>query len=182
MLMSKEADRTVGKRGFCAAKASRLSVFTLLARQILACALCLFALTAPSTIAAQPAMASDLAREAQGTGRRPLVLFFTLAGCPFCERARREYLRPLAGSPNWQSKAVLREVPIEATLKGFDGRRLSGRELARSYAVTVYPTVVFVDATGKSVAPPLAGFAVPDFYGAMLEERLEIAGSHMPSP
>lgn len=144
--------------------------------------MCLLALAAPTTMAAQPAIASDLAREAEGAGRRPLVLFFTLAGCPFCERARREYLRPLAGSPHWQSRAVLREVPAEATLKGFDGRRLSGRELARSYAVTVYPTIVFVDATGKPVAPPLIGFAVPDFYGAMLDERLEVARSRLPSP
>ena len=179
MSMSKKACRSVWTRGICAMKAYRLRALPLLAGQILACALSVLTLIAPSANAAQPAIAGDLARESQDAGRRPLLLFFTLAGCPFCERARREYLRPLAVGADWQLRAMLREVPVEAALKGFDGRRLSGRELARNYAVTVYPTIVFVDATGKPVAPPLAGFAVPDFYGAMLEERLDIARSRM---
>ncbi len=41
---------------------------------------------------------SNLYQDARGMAqkRRPIMLFFTQAGCPYCERAPCEYLGPLA--------------------------------------------------------------------------------------
>lgn len=131
--------------------------------------------------ASELAHARTLAADARvATDRKlPILLFFSQAGCGFCERARREYLRPLALSGAWATRALMREVPIEATLTGFDGKRISGRDLARVYGIRVFPTVVFVDASGNLIAEPLAGFTVPDFYGAYLEQRLEAASARL---
>ncbi len=149
---------------------------------ILACAF--LPATAHSAHADELAHARALAADARiATDRKlPILLFFSQARCGFCERARREYLRPLAASGAWATRALMREVPIEASLTGFDGKRLSGRDLARVYGVKVFPTVVFVDAGGNLIAEPLAGFTVPDFYAAYLEQRLEAAAARLAKP
>lgn len=157
----------------CAAGESLRAACSLL--QILACSAALLAL-APA-LAAAPDHAQNLAEAGResAASRRPIVLFFTQPGCPFCERARREYLRPLAASTAWSARAQTLEVARDRSLAGFDGRRTTGADLARAYGVRVYPTVVFVDAQGREIAEPLPGYTVPDFYGAYLEARLEAA-------
>lgn len=143
---------------------------------------CVFLLNAGRVaIANELVHAKSLAADARAATDRklPILLFFSQAGCGFCERARREYLRPLAGSGAWASRALMREVPIETMLAGFDGKHLSGRDLARVYGIKVFPTVVFVDANGNLIAEPLAGFTVPDFYAAYLEQRLEAASARL---
>ncbi len=150
-----------------------------IAQAILACAF--LPPVAHGAHAAEFAHAKTLAADARfATDRKlPILLFFSQAGCGFCERARREYLRPLAMSGTWASRALMREVPLEASLTGFDGKRISGHNLARAYGVRVFPTVVFVDGSGNLLAEPLAGFTVPDFYAAYLEQRLEAASARL---
>lgn len=124
-------------------------------------------------------LAADAASAQAGTASalpaRPILLFVTQPGCPYCDRARRQYLRHMAKDPHYVSRAVMREVSIAAQLKDFDGRRISGQELATRLSIRLYPTIVLVDGTGKLLAPPLIGFTVPDFYAAYVDERIATA-------
>ena len=155
----------------------------LLSRQILACALVLAAslgalLHASAANAEEPLpLARDLRADARlaAQKKQPILLFFTLAGCPFCERVRREYLGPMSLDPAEAARALYREIPIEATLTGFDGTPLAARDLAATLGVKFFPTVVLVDGSGTPLAAPLVGFSVPDFYGAYLEDRIATA-------
>ena len=148
-------------------------------RTILACALLL--LSGAAAAAEGPPLVRDLSADARAAAQnhRPLLLFFTLADCPFCARARREYIGPMSGNPEEQARALYREVPIEATFTGFDGTPLAARDLAASLGVRFFPTVVMVDPKGAALAPPLVGFSSPDFYGAYLEERIATAVQKM---
>ena len=107
--------------------------------------------------------------------RRPVLLFFTLSGCPFCERARREYLSPRARGAAAGSGPIFREVAIESSLVDFDGRRSAARDVAARFKVRVFPTVLLVDGNGQIIAEPLVGIAVPDFYAAYLDQRIATA-------
>lgn len=142
---------------------------------ILTCALLL--LWAPWSTSADSLRTGSLAADARNATSKnlPILLFFTQPGCAYCERARREYLRPLAESGAWSARTLIREVAIEATIAGIDGRAITGRDLARSYGIRVFPTVIFIDGNGRQIAEPVAGFTVPDFYAAYLEQRLEAA-------
>jgi thioredoxin-related protein len=124
-----------------------------------------------------PLLTRDLKADAAGAARahRPLLLFFTLADCPYCERVRREYLGPMSQDPEQAKRALIRELPIEATLTGFDGMPHSARDIAARYKVTLFPTVVMVDAHGTEIAEPLVGFSSPDFYGGLLDGRIDTA-------
>lgn len=113
---------------------------------------------------------------------QPLLIFFTLRGCPYCENARRQYLGPMSREAQWTGRARIREVAIESNLRDFSGASVTGRDLARRYGVHVYPTVIAVGRDGRPLAEALAGFGVPDFYGASLAERIDIATSRLRTP
>lgn len=145
----------------------------------LACAL----LAIAPAWAQNPPHAKDLAREAAAlAAHQPLLIFFTLKGCPYCEHARRQYLGPMSTEPHWSGRARIREVAIESNLRDFSGASISGRDLARSYGIRVYPTVIAVGRDGRPLADALVGFGVPDFYGASLADRIDIATRRLRSP
>ena len=129
-----------------------------------------------------PVISRDLRADARvaAQNHQPLLLFFTLEGCPYCERVRREYLGPMSRDPEQARRALIREVPIEATLAGFDGAPRSARDLAGAFNIRLYPTVVLVDAGGAALAEPLVGFSSPDFYGAYLDQRIDTAQKKIP--
>ena len=48
---------------------------------------------------------------------------------------------------------------------------------AKAWKATFTPTVLFLGPEGQKLAEPLVGVAVPDFYGAYLDERLVLAST-----
>ncbi|MGO4326508.1 thioredoxin family protein [Cupriavidus sp. 2TAF22] len=120
--------------------------------------------------------ATDLAAQAAAAASRgePLVVLVTLPDCVYCETVRRNYLGPQAAS----GEIVAREIDMtsNAPLRNADGTMTTAREWARSRNVAVAPTVLFLDARGRSLATPLRGLQ-PDFYGAYLEQALDQARS-----
>ena len=104
----------------------------------------------------------------------PLVLLVTLPGCPFCELVRRSYLLPArqdAGLQAWQLDVTNRS----AALLGFDGKTTTAALQTSAWKASFTPTVLFLGARGQELAERLVGIAVPDFYGAYLEDRLAAA-------
>ena len=112
-----------------------------------------------------------LAAKAKG---QPLVLLITLPGCVYCELARRSYLMPLlteSGLQAWQLDLTNRSTP----LIGFDSQPTTAERQAKAWKATFTPTVLFLGSQGQELAKRLVGIAVPDFYGAYLEQRLATA-------
>lgn len=104
----------------------------------------------------------------------PLVLLMTLPGCPYCELVRRSYLLPArqnAGLQAWQLDVTNRT----AALLGFDGKPTTATLQTTAWKASFTPTVLFLGARGQELAERLVGIAVPDFYGAYLEDRLAAA-------
>ena len=111
------------------------------------------------------------AAKAQG---QPLVLLITLPGCVYCELVRRSYLMPLlanTGLQAWQLDITNRSTP----LMGFDGKATTAAAQAKAWKASFTPTVLFFGSQGEELAERLVGIAVPDFYGAYLEQRLATA-------
>ncbi len=136
---------------------------------------------AGAALAARPALAglalplsASLPDElAQALARhQPLVVMVSLRGCPFCEVVRNNYLGPMherEGLPVVQVD-MLDERPTRDTA----GQPTTHGALVRAWGVKVAPTVLFIGAQGKEVAPRLAG-GPHDFYSASLDGRLEQA-------
>ena len=121
-------------------------------------------LPAPASFADEVARA--LAR------RRALAVLASTPGCPWCLLVRRSYLEPLRreGQP-----VVEIDMASSAALRDFTGAPSTQARIAQGLGVRVAPTVLFLGAGGRELAPRIAGVPLPDFYGAYLEQRLEAA-------
>ena len=112
-----------------------------------------------------------LAAKAKG---EPLVLLISLPGCVYCELVRRSYLMPLMqeiGLQAWQL-----DVTNNTTrLVGFHSKSTTAALQTKAWKATFTPTVLFIGSQGQELAERLVGIAVPDFYGAYLEQRLATA-------
>lgn len=120
-----------------------------------------------------PASLPQVALAAKTQGQ-PLVLLISLPGCVYCELVRRSYLMPLLaeiGLQVWQLDVSNRTAP----LIGFDGKPTTAAAQANAWKATFTPTVLFLGSQGQELAERLVGIAVPDFYGAYLEQRLVTA-------
>jgi thioredoxin-related protein len=140
---------------------------------------CLAALLASAPAFAQLTEARDLAADARLTAERriPLLVLFSEAGCPWCARARKEFLLPMQRNPEYQSKVMMREVGIDnsAALVDFAGKTTTQAEFARSHRVLMVPTVVLLGPRGEALAEPLVGFRTADYYGYFLDQRIDAA-------
>jgi hypothetical protein len=139
---------------------------------------------AQEALAARPAVAiaTDLRMDGMAAKRSgtPLLLFFTLPDCTYCHTVRQNYLAPLVRGEGGQ-RYVVREIVIDGKSKavGLDGKAVTHGELARRFKARFGPTVLFVDAAGKAMAPALVGGDTVGMYGAYLDSRLAVARARL---
>ncbi|WP_309680781.1 hypothetical protein [Polaromonas sp.] len=117
-----------------------------------------------------PASLPQAARAAAAQGE-PLLLLVSLPGCPYCELVRRNYLLPMRqqqGLHAWQLSLSDRG----SALTGFDGNPTSPAAQISAWQAGFTPTLLFLGPQGQELAERLVGVAVPDFYGAYLQDRL----------
>jgi thioredoxin-related protein len=152
-------------------------------RSILACALAVAAgATAPAAAQRRPRRlelpaATDLAADgaAAARARIPMLLFFDRGDCPYCERALREFLVPMAADASWRDRAIYRQVEIDRAtpVVDFAGAATTHAALAARYHAALAPTVLVVDPRGEPLGSPLVGLLTVDFYASYLEAAVD---------
>jgi len=120
---------------------------------------------------------TDLRADAAQAKRehKPMVILFSLPGCPFCQVVRQNYLLPLLQETSAKKRPIVREADMTATKKitGIDGTPTTQSAFAKSLHIKVAPTVVFLDGSGEQLAAPIIGGDTAGFYNAYLERALE---------
>ena len=121
-------------------------------------------------------VAEDLAaagRAAEGSGRA-LMLVFSASDCGYCHVLDREILEPMVRSGEYDGTVLIRKVMLDPgeSVRDFGGREVETHRLADRYGVFVTPTVLFVDAAGRELAPRLVGINTVELYGAYLDEAI----------
>ena len=139
---------------------------------------------------AAPPTAIPPATDLQADGRvsrarkAPIVVLFSLPGCPYCEIVRRSHLAPILADPKQSPRVIVRQVDIDSdeAVVGFSGERTTHARIARSHDVRSAPVVAFWDGEGRPIAEPLRGMLLPDFYSAYLESALQAARKRLGAP
>jgi hypothetical protein len=130
----------------------------------------------------QPAV--DLRSEAQQAAAAgwPLVLLFSRADCPYCQRVRQDYLLPLLQDARFAG-LVIRQIDIDRprVLRDFAGQTTRHAAFAAQLGIRWVPVVGFYAPDGRPTAEPLVGALLPDFYLAHLENALR-RGAHPAAP
>jgi len=104
---------------------------------------------------------------------QPLVVMVSLEGCPFCRVARENYLAPMRqreGLP-----VVQLDMRSAQIVRDFQQIGTTHDALIRGWGIKVAPTVLFFGRQGQEIAERLKGAYISDFYGAYLDQRLEVA-------
>ena len=131
--------------------------------------------------AAESAMlpARNLAAEATSAVQSgmPLIVLVSLAGCPHCEIVRRFHLLPLLDDKVAGPKPTIRQIEINGRekMRDFDGGEITQAEFVRRHKAKIAPVVFFFGANGESLAEPLVGSMIPEFYGAYFDAAINEA-------
>lgn len=105
--------------------------------------------------------------------KTPLLVMVSLEGCLHCDMVREQHLVPMG--LNGGQSVVQIDMRSDKPLVDFVGRRRTHDLVVRSWGVDAAPTVLFFGHGGREIAPRLRGASIPDFYGAYLEERIQVA-------
>lgn len=128
-------------------------------------------------------MAENFRMDARQARHQRLVLlvFFSAPSCQYCETMRALFLGPMFASGDYSDKVIMREVQIDSgrSLRDFAGKKLSHRDFARGYGVSLTPQIWFLDPTGKELVPALVGLSTPEFFGGYLDEAIDAAMAGM---
>lgn len=129
---------------------------------------------------------ADLKQEAvqMRASQVPMLVLFSQANCSYCEKARSQFIAPMAQDPAWRDRAVYRQIDLDSDdpLVGFDGRTQTHRSFAKAAGVFVTPTVMVFGPDGRSLATPIVGVTLPDFYGQYLEQAVDQARGQLAPP
>lgn len=106
------------------------------------------------------------------------MIVFSSDDCSYCDHLKDEILNPgiLSGTPRKQ--VLVREFNIDTggKITDFDGERVRARVFVSRYKVFA-PTVVFVDANGETITPPIpiVGYNNQEQYQERLKKALDNA-------
>jgi len=137
----------------------------------------LCAATLLAACGAQAAPALQMLQRWQADGKqaaeqnKPVVLFFTLPGCRFCEQVRQSYMPGLV-----ERGDIVREIVIDSQrlVTGVAGAA-THKAFARKAGVKVAPVVILADACGRPLSEPIVGGDVAGLYGGYLDKAFEEA-------
>lgn len=122
----------------------------------------------------------DLGDEADDR-KLPILLMFSMDGCPYCVILEDNYLLPMLRSGDYQDKVIIRMVKVDdyATLTDFKGNRVDAEDFSSRYGAYVTPTMVFLDNEGNEIAPRLVGIGTEGFFAGDIDKAIETALSRI---
>jgi thioredoxin-related protein len=121
--------------------------------------------------------AKDLSSDARLSRdqKKPILLFFSMQGCSWCEYVEEEHLKPMLRNADYRDKVIIRKVMTDdyGSVTDFNGKPISVSELSLRYNASFTPTVIFLDHNGQQLAPRILGVRNTEMYGGDLDEGIK---------
>ncbi|MFK7885253.1 MAG: thioredoxin fold domain-containing protein [Gammaproteobacteria bacterium] len=105
----------------------------------------------------------------------PIVVLLEQRHCAFCQRLKRDLIRPLANDPTYRDRAIFVSVltDIDAGLIEKDGTEVSGFEFSDQLRSSTTPTVLFLDSAGNELQKRIVGYKASASYTESLKKKIE---------
>lgn len=111
----------------------------------------------------------------------PLMIFFAAEDCEFCERLEGDYLYAMSISGEYKKRVLIRKVVIDSydMFRDFNGKVVEASDFSDDYNIQVTPTLVFTDHRGNRLSRRIIGYNASGFFGAELDEAINMAIKHV---
>ena len=105
----------------------------------------------------------------------PILIMYAADTCEYCERLEDEILGPMYQNGEFNNRVIMRKVMIDGieNIRDFNGNFVDAEKFAYKRGVEVTPTLQFVDASGKQLAPEMIGYNTPEFYAKYIENAID---------
>ena len=112
----------------------------------------------------------------------PILLMFGAESCEYCKLLITEVLEPMALGGLYDNKVVImRHVGIDEPepIPDWNGKPIQKSKWAYQINADLTPTVLFVNAAGKEIAPRIIGISEITLYMGLIHQRLNTAYQNM---
>ncbi|MEN9794112.1 MAG: hypothetical protein RJA17_652 [Pseudomonadota bacterium] len=133
-------------------------------------------------------LAAALLEAVKARGGLVVVAMASLPNCPWCDLVLRDQLLPRmrsAGHPKLSTVVLditdrrpMHRPGLKPPEAGLEWLAQSPQQWARQQRIRMAPTVFAMNFAGQPIGEPLVGYSSVDFYGAYLEDRIQLAKAH----
>lgn len=133
-------------------------------------------------------LAAALQEAVKARGGLVVVAMASLPNCPWCDLVLRDQLLPRmrsAGHPTLRTvilditdRQPMHRPGLKPPEAGLEWLAQSPQQWARQQRIRMAPTVFAMNFAGQPIGEPLVGYSSVDFYGAYLEDRIQLAKAH----
>lgn len=133
-------------------------------------------------------LAAALQEAVKARGGLVVVAMASLPNCPWCDLVLRDQLLPRmrsAGHPTLSTVVLditdrrpMHRPGLKPPEAGLEWLAQSPQQWARQQRIRMAPTVFAMNFAGQPIGEPLVGYSSVDFYGAYLEDRIQLAKAH----
>lgn len=112
----------------------------------------------------------------------PIMLIFSAEWCEYCEILDEYVFTPMILGKLYDNKLMLmRHVGLDEPepITDWDGQSLTKEQWAYKLDADLTPTVLFVNAQGKEIAPRIIGIPEISLYANVIHRNLNIAYKNM---
>jgi thioredoxin-related protein len=108
---------------------------------------------------------------------RPIFLYVSAIGCPYCKRLEKDIIAPMLKSGDYEQRLILRKILWEGTNTLFDyqGKEILPDEFLLKYNIMATPTILFLDKDGNEIAKRITGYRTPALYWYYLDTSIDKA-------
>ncbi len=106
----------------------------------------------------------------------PIIVLFSTPGCPYCQEARQNYLRPRLVEQQRRARPeyLLREIDITSRrpIGTIDGGPVTEAQFAERYGIRLAPVLMAFDSRWRPLGDPLVGLDRAGFYESYVERLI----------
>ena len=150
-------------------------------RILLPLLLCLITGAPPVATASEPSAhngqlieVTDLQRE-NANSSKVLLLLVSQEHCPYCVQIKQEILAPMVVAGDFRGQLLIRELSIDpgTLIRDFEGREVTGSDLALRYDVDLTPTQLFLAPDGSELSERIIGIQTPELFYLYVKAAVE---------
>lgn len=111
----------------------------------------------------------------------PILVVFNGEHCEYCQRLAAEQINPMLISGEYDDKVIIRQISVDAydSIQDFSGENVAVSDFVSRYEVSVTPTVMLLDYTGRILTRKLIGYQNGDFYSFYLDDAITTANKKL---